>query len=88
MNLFLGTAGTSLNRECGCFIVKNEQARQTISPSDIKAIHISQGVKVSSDAMMLAIERGIPFFVIDKSGTPMWQIWSPKYGSISTIRKG
>ena len=37
---------------------------------------------------MLAIENEIPVFFIERSGKPVGRIWSPKYGSISTIRKG
>ena len=37
---------------------------------------------------MLAVEREIQVLFMDRSGTPVARIWSPRYGSISTIRKG
>lgn len=37
---------------------------------------------------MLAIEHEIEVMFMDKTGKPIGRIWSPKYGSISTIRKG
>ena len=37
---------------------------------------------------MLAIEHEIEVMFMDKAGKPIGRIWSPKYGSISTIRKG
>lgn len=37
---------------------------------------------------MLAIENEIEILFMDKAGNPIGRVWSPKYGSISTIRKG
>lgn len=37
---------------------------------------------------MLAIENEIEILFMDKSGKPIGRVWSPKYESISTIRKG
>lgn len=37
---------------------------------------------------MLAIEHEIEVLFMDKSGMPIGRIWSPRYGSVSTIRKG
>lgn len=37
---------------------------------------------------MLAIEHEIEVLFTDKSGMPIGRIWSPRYGSVSTIRKG
>lgn len=37
---------------------------------------------------MLAVENEIDVIFMDKTGKPVARIWSPKYGSISTIRKG
>ena len=37
---------------------------------------------------MLAVEREIEVMFMDRTGKPIGRIWSPKYGSISTIRKG
>lgn len=38
--------------------------------------------------MFLAVEKEIEVLFTDKSGNPIGRIWSPRYGSISTIRKG
>jgi CRISPR-associated protein Cas1 len=38
--------------------------------------------------VILAVEHEIEVLFMDKSGMPIGRIWSPKYGSISTIRKG
>ena len=38
--------------------------------------------------MLLAIEREIEVLFLNKGGEPLGRIWSNKYGSVSTIRKG
>jgi CRISPR-associated protein Cas1 len=38
--------------------------------------------------VLLAVEREIEVLFMDRSGNVIGRIWSPKYGSVSTIRKG
>ena len=88
MELILNTFGTSLNRDNEGFIITHEGERQRIPAEGIKSIQISRGAQITSDAVLLAIEREIEVLFTDRSGNPIGRIWSPKYGSISTIRKG
>ena len=59
-----------------------------IPPDGIKSIQISKGAQITSDAVILAVEKEIEVLFMDRSGNPIGRIWSPKYGSVSTIRKG
>ncbi len=88
MELILNTFGTSLNRDNECFVISQNNEKQRIPVKGIKSIQISRGAQITSDAVMLAIENEIEIMFMDRSGQPMGRIWSPKYGSISTIRKG
>jgi len=88
MELILNTYGVSLNRDNEAFVIKSADGRQRIPPQGIKSIQISKGASITSDAVLLAVENEIEIMFTDKSGNPMARIWSPKYGSISTIRKG
>jgi CRISPR-associated protein Cas1 len=88
MELVINTFGTSLSRDNEGFVIITKDGRQRIPAEGIKSIQISRGAQITSDAVMLAIEREIEVLFMDKSGMPMGRIWSPKYGSISTIRKG
>ena len=88
MNLVLNTFGTALNRDNEGFVVTQQQIRQRIPADDLKSIHISNGANITSDAVLLAIEKEIEIIFVDKQGHPQGRIWSSKYGSISTIRKG
>lgn len=88
MELILNTYGTSLNRDNEGFVISNAEGRQRIPAEGIKSIQISRGAQITSDAVLLAIEREIEILFVDKSGQVFGRVWSPKYGSVSTIRKG
>ena len=88
MELVLNTFGTSLNRENEGFVVSKDGERQRIPAEGITSILISRGAQITSDAVLLAIEKEIEVIFTSRDGEPMGRIWSPKYGSISSIRKG
>lgn len=88
MELILNTFGVSLNRDNEAFVITKKGERHRIPVDDIKSIQISRGAQITSDAVMLAIENEIEVLFMDRSGNPMGRVWSPRYGSISTIRKG
>lgn len=88
MELILNTYGVSLNRDNEGFVITTAEGRQRLPAVGITSIQVSRGAQISSDAVMLAIEREIEVLFMDRSGNPIGRIWSPKYGSVSTIRKG
>lgn len=88
MELVINNFGVSLSRDNEGFVVKNADGRQRVPACGITSIQISRGAQITSDAVMLAVENEIEVLFNDKSGKPIARIWSPKYGSISTIRKG
>lgn len=88
MELVLTTRGSSLSREEQCFLISQKDMTQRIAVSEVNSISIQHGVSITSDALILAIENEIPVFITANSGYPLGRISSPKYGSISTIRKG
>lgn len=88
MELILNTYGTSLNRDNEGFVITTKDGRQRIPAEGISSIQISRGAQITSDAVMLAVEREIEIMFMDKEGNPIGRIWSPRFGSISTIRKG
>ena len=88
MEIVLNTFGISLNRDNEAFVITSKDGRQRIPVDDIKSIQISRGAQITSDAVMLAVEHEIDVMFMDRSGKPVGRVWSPRYGSISTIRKG
>lgn len=88
MELVINTYGVCLNRENETFIITTPDGKQRIPVEGVSSIQISKGAQITSDAILLAIEHEIQIVFATNDGTPMGRVWSPRYGSISTIRKG
>ncbi len=88
MELVIHTFGTSVSRDGNGFVITNQQGRKRLPADGLRSIQIGKGVQITSDAILLAIEYEIEVLFIERSGKPAGRVWSPKYGSISTIRKG
>ncbi|MDR1403386.1 MAG: CRISPR-associated endonuclease Cas1 [Tannerellaceae bacterium] len=88
MDLILNTFGTCLTKDNEAFMVLHKDGKQRIPPADLHSIQIGRGAQISSDAVLLAIENEIEILFVDNTGKPAGRIWSSRYGSISTIRKG
>lgn len=88
MEIVINSYGVSLNRDNEGFVISTSEGRQRIPAEGVTSIQVSRGAQITSDAVLLAIEREIEILFLDKSGNPIGRVWSPKYGSISTIRKG
>lgn len=88
MQIVLNTFGITLGRDNEGFVITTQDNRQRIPISGVSSILVAKGTLISSDAMLLAIENEIEVIIADKAGNPQGRIWSPRYGSISTIRKG
>lgn len=87
MQLIIDTFGTSLHKKSNAFEVFKKGEKTKIAPTKIKSIVLSKGAKISSDAVLLAIENEIDIVFVNSSGQPKGRVWSHKYGSISSIRK-
>ncbi len=87
MELILNSYGASLTRDNENFVIIYKDGKQTVPPAGMQSISISRGAQITSDAVMLAIEREVEILFVDNSGKPVGRIWSSKYGSVSEIRK-
>lgn len=88
MDLIINTFGVSLSKDNEGFVISNHDGVQRVPIAGIRSIQLSRGAQITSDAVLLAIDNEIEVIFSDSSGNPLGRIWSPKYGSISTIRKG
>lgn len=88
MELVLNTFGTALSCDNQGFVIVHKDGKQRIPTEGITSIQLSKGAQITSDAVLLAIEHEIEILFLDKGGRPLGRIWSPKYGSISSIRRG
>lgn len=87
MDIILNSYGVLLQKENNLFAIKSHEGKKLIPPRDVKSISISKGARISSDAVMLAIDNEIDVFFISSDGMPKGRVWSNQYGSVSTIRK-
>ena len=88
MELVLNTYGTSISRDNNGFVITTLDGRKRVSTDGVTAIRVTNGAKLTSDAIMLAIEKEIEIVFMTRQGDAIGRVWSPKYGSISSIRKG
>lgn len=88
MHVVLNSFGASIAQENGLFAVSTAEGKQLLPPRSIKTISVSKGARISSDAVMLAIQHEIDVLFVDGTGHPQGRVWSIKYGSISDIRRG
>lgn len=88
MEIVLNTFGTAISRDNEAFIVSTNEGRRRIPVDGVTSIRISRSAQITSDAILLAIENEIEVIFASKNGSIAGRVWSPRYGSISTIRKG
>ena len=88
MQLFLDSYGAFLGLRDGQFWVKPRQGEgRAFAIREVNAIFLTKGVRLTTDALILAIRENIPVLLIDAIGHPIGQVWSGQFGSIATIRK-
>lgn len=87
MHIVLNSFGASLRKENDLFLITTPEGNQHVLPDEVRSITISRGARISSDAVLLAIEHEIDVLFVDRKGMPQGRVWSVKYGSISTIRQ-
>lgn len=88
MQLYIDSYGTFLNVKNGMFQVtpKNNEPHR-FATNRVSVIFLTEGVSVSADALMLAIEKEIPLVLINYLGQAVGQLWHGKFGSIASIRR-
>jgi len=87
MELVINSYGTTLSKENGSFLLESSEGKQSIPPDKLKSITISKAVRITSDAIILAIQNKIDVLFLNDFGQPEGRVWSVQYGSISSIRK-
>ena len=87
MHLVINSYGATLIRENGLFVVQTDEGKQSFPPDLVKTISISKAARITSDAIILAIQHQVDVLFVNDMGTPEGRVWSVKYGSISNIRR-
>ena len=88
MDLVINRYGVTVSRDNNGFVINNADGRQRVPVAGVSSILIGRGALITSDAVLLAVDNEIEILFTDPAGNPTARVWSPKYGSISTILKG
>lgn len=87
MQVVINKYGSSLNVKDGLFRIRHEEDTQLLPPGKVRSFLLGRSVKISGEAIALAIAHEIDILFVESTGKPLARVWSPKFGSISTIRK-
>ena len=89
MQLFLDSFGAFLGVRNKQFYVRTGTSRSEhlFAVRDVNVIFLTRGTTHTTDALILALQNNIPVVLLDAIGHPIGQVWSGKFGSISTIRR-
>jgi CRISPR-associated protein Cas1 len=87
MHLILNSYGAMLSREDGLFLVSTPDGRQLLPPDRVTTISVGRAVRITSDAILMAIEHEIDVLFVTDSGQPEGRVWSVRYGSVSDMRR-
>lgn len=87
MQLVLDTKGLIVKKRNNCFHIINGKQSRLISPHKLTSIAVFQQCLLSTPVIILAAKYQIPILFIGKTGKVNSRLWSPNFGSISTIRR-
>ena len=88
MQINLTVWGSAFYRKAGRFEIRQPDGeRVEVSPAKVTAIYLAAGCSISADAVLLAVQHEIPVYFVDREGRPEGRVWSPRYGSIATLRR-
>jgi CRISPR-associated protein Cas1 len=86
MKVVVETYGAQLSLQTGMLVVETDHKKEEISLLHITSIHIHTHARLSSALIIECVKSHIPIYFEDKLQIEA-MIWSPRYGSISNIRK-
>ena len=88
MYLYVDSYGSYLGLRDGLFWTKPKTGQgRAFAPRNLKAIFLTKGVRLSTDALILALEQEIPVLLLDALGRPLGQVWSGYYGTTPELRR-
>ena len=87
MQVVLDTRGLSLSVRNQCFLIEVEKETRIIHPERISSILITMPCRISSPALLLAVESQIPVVICNNCGKPLARIWSSRFLNTSTLRR-
>jgi CRISPR-associated protein Cas1 len=88
MEIVLNHYGSSLSQRNQNFLVQTEDGDRIVPVHGLTAIYVWKSTRISSDAMLLALENDVDLVLVDRIGNVRGRVWNCKFGSIASVRKG
>lgn len=88
MEIVLNSYGGALSRSNSNFLVCNDETSQVFPVYGVTAIYVWRSTRISTDAILLALDNDIDIVIMDRRGDVKGRIWNCRFGSIASIRKG
>ena len=87
MQLVLNTNGLVMKVKDKVFYVTDGKEHRKISPEQVDSVAVTAPCLISSAAIMLAADAGIPIYFFDRFGEGRSSLRSPWFDSIATLRR-
>ena len=94
MDIYLQSFGSRLRIKDGLFEMTvpdisgvNHHVVEQYAAHEVQSIMLQKGSSVSTDALLLAIEKGVDILVLDQFGQPQGRFWSNRPNSTLNIWK-
>ncbi len=87
MNLVIQQRGMTLGVHDGSYQARSRDGEKMIPPGPVRSIALHPGTKITHEAVLVAMNHETDILFMDHRGFPIARVWSPKFGSIATIRK-
>jgi CRISPR-associated protein Cas1 len=69
------------------FLVRSGERQALIAPRKVQTIWLATGVRLSTDAIRLALEHHVDIALLDKHGQPYGRFWHTRLGSTNQLRR-
>ena len=87
MEIVLNSYGGSLSRSNSNFLVCNDETSQLVPVYGVTAIYVWRSTRVSTDALLLALDNDIDIVLMDRRGDVKGRIWNCKCESLPSIEE-
>lgn len=87
MNIVINSHGVSLQAENGHFAIVSLDGKKLIPTSEVDTISIGIGTRISSDAVLLALDNEIEVLFNNEMNVPQGRVEKSLLGSVSANRR-
>lgn len=88
MEIVLNAYGSKLSMHQQNFQITTDEVSHIVPSHGLNTIYVWKSTRISSDAILFALQHDIDIVFMDHFGNVQGRIWNCKFGSTATVRKG